>query len=104
MNFGLRDTDLTYLKTTFQRFPEIERVLVFGSRAKGTHRPGSDIDLAVSGTGVSRATLLRLGLILEEESPMPFRFDLVHGDALENSALRAQIEGTGQLLYEKPAF
>lgn len=104
MNFGLRDTDLIYLQNTFRRFPEIERVVGFGSRAKGTQRPGSDVDLAVSGTGVTLAMLLRLGSILEEESPIPFRFDLVHLKTLENGSLRAQIERTGQVLYEKTAL
>lgn len=103
MNFGLRDTDLTYLRNAFRRFPEIERVVGFGSRAKGTQRPGSDVDLAVSGTGVTLATLLRLGSVLNEESPMPFRFDLVHLEALENEVLRREIERTGRVLYEKTA-
>jgi predicted nucleotidyltransferase len=103
MTFGLRDTDLTFLQNAFRRFPEIERVWVFGSRAKGTQRPGSDVDLAVSGIGVSLTTLLRLGDWLEEASPLPFRFDLVHLETLKNKALRAQIEQTGNLLYEKTA-
>lgn len=52
MNFGLRETDLEYIRTALSRFVEIEKAAIFGSRAKGTYKPGSDEDLAVWGNGV----------------------------------------------------
>ena len=44
----LRERDLAWLRQTFQRFPWIGEVRVFGSRATGTARRASDIDLAIS--------------------------------------------------------
>lgn len=60
--------------TTMQQFPEIEKAAIFGSRAKGTYKPGSDLDIAIWGDDISFSTLSRLHAILEEESPMPYFF------------------------------
>ena len=44
--YGLSDTVVADICSVFQRFPNIEEVLIFGSRAKGSYSEGSDIDLA----------------------------------------------------------
>ncbi|MGN6601079.1 MAG: nucleotidyltransferase domain-containing protein, partial [Ginsengibacter sp.] len=49
VRFGLTQKQLQSILQTIQSFPEIEKVLIFGSRASETNRPGSDIDLAVFG-------------------------------------------------------
>jgi uncharacterized protein len=45
----LNPAELALLRSVFQRHPEITVVKLFGSRAKGTHAPSSDIDLALWG-------------------------------------------------------
>ena len=52
MKFGLSDTVIKELQDVFRRHANIKKVLIFGSRSKGTYREGSDIDLAVIGEGV----------------------------------------------------
>ncbi len=39
--------NLERLKAVFEKFPQIQSVYLFGSRAAGRARPGSDLDLAV---------------------------------------------------------
>lgn len=101
MTFGLRDTDITYMHDLFRQHPDIEQVWVYGSRAKGTNRPGSDVDLALIGADVKRETVSRVHFVLEEDSPMPFFFDVLHWNALANQKLKDEIERTGQLLYQR---
>lgn len=72
MNFGLRDSDTTFMSTLFQQHADIEQVWLYGSRAKGTNKPGSDVDLALIGPNVQRDTVRDVHLVLEEQSPMPF--------------------------------
>lgn len=101
MNFGLRDTDLLYMTSLFQQHPDIEQVWVYGSRAKGTNRAGSDVDLALIGLNVKRKTVSHIHFVLEEESPMPFFFDVLHWDTLSNQKLKDEIQRTAQLLYQR---
>ncbi|MDB5240827.1 MAG: hypothetical protein JWP57_1452 [Spirosoma sp.] len=72
MTFGLRDTDITYLHNLFRQHPDVEQGWVYGSRAKGTNRPGSDVDLALIGPKVKRQTVSHIHFVLEEDSPIPF--------------------------------
>lgn len=76
--FGLLDRDLAWIKRALANYPEIEGALVFGSRAMGNYKKGSDVDLAIKGKRVSRGTVNRLSDDLNEEYPLPYFFDVVH--------------------------
>ncbi len=82
--------------------PEIEKVVVFGSRSLGNAKPGSDIDLAFFGPNLSRAEVARIQGHLEEETTLPWFFDCVHFETTGNGDLRQHIEQYGKILYEKP--
>lgn len=101
MKFGLRDSDLTYMHGLFQQHVDIEQVWLYGSRAKGIHKPGSDVDLALVGSDVLRTTVSEVHFVLEEESPIPFFFDVLHWNALSNEKLKHEIQRTAQLLYQR---
>jgi predicted nucleotidyltransferase len=104
MKFGLRTEDLDYIKTVLSQFPEIEKAAIFGSRAKGTFKPGSDIDLAVWGDDIDLTTIARLHALLEEEGPLPYFFDVVDYTHLGHPALREQIDRTGKAIFGRAAF
>ncbi|WP_346877370.1 MULTISPECIES: nucleotidyltransferase domain-containing protein [unclassified Clostridium] len=72
MSFGLRELDLEYIVSVIRGFDEIEKASIFGSRAKGNYKPGSDIDIAVYGENINLDILSKLNSILEEKSPMPY--------------------------------
>lgn len=101
MTFGLRDTDITYMHDLFRQHPDIEQVWVYGSRAKGANRPGSDVDMALIGPDVKHETVSHVHFVLEEDSPMPFFFDVLLWNTLTNQKLKNEIERTGQLLYQR---
>ncbi len=101
MNFGLRDGDLDYIITTIRQFSEIEKAAIFGSRVKGNYKPGSDVDIAVWGHGISFSTLSRLHAILEEESPMPYFFDIVDYSHLQHQELKSHIDRVGKVFFTR---
>jgi uncharacterized protein len=103
MSFGLRETDLLYLHQLFANEPTIEQVWLYGSRAKGTHRPGSDVDLALVGPNISRQLKAHIHAVLEENSPIPYFFDVVHWNTLANESFKINIRQTAQVLYQRPA-
>jgi predicted nucleotidyltransferase len=92
---SLREINLMH--GVFMRHPEITEVKLFGSRAKGTHTPRSDIDLAVSGkVDALQAEALAAEL---DELPLPCRFDVLPFDLIELIPLREHIERVGQTIY-----
>ena len=99
MTFGLRDGDLHYIVQTLGLFPEIKGAYIFGSRAKGTYKPGSDIDIAITGKDISFSTIARLHALLEDEGPLPYLIDVVHYENIKNQDLKAHIDRVGKLIY-----
>lgn len=73
-----------------------ERVVLFGSRARGDHRERSDIDLACSG-----GDYVRFALDVDEQTPTLLEFDVVNLDAPVQDELRDAIAREGVVLYEK---
>ena len=48
-DFGLKSELLLQLTAVFHTHAEVDSVVLYGSRAKGTYHPGSDIDLSIMG-------------------------------------------------------
>ena len=71
---GLNADELSQLQALFSFYPEVRKVILFGSRAKGTAGKTSDIDLAVDGIE-NPLTIKSLTMELDE-LPLPYRFDL----------------------------
>lgn len=89
--FGLPDRTLAEIHRCLARFPQIRWVKVYGSRALGTYRPGSDVDLAVSSPEDCTAAVA--GAL--EELPTPYLFDVTHWESLQHPDLRSHIERVG---------
>lgn len=89
----LSEAELKLLAAVFSRHPEVTEVRIFGSRAKGTHWAGSDVDLALRG----EIDDLRAEAIAAELDalPLPYRFDVVVFDEIESEALRDHIRRVG---------
>ena len=71
----MTDDELNLLCSLFARHKEIEQVILYGSRAKGTHKLFSDVDITLTGIGLSRSHLNRL-LADIDESSFPYFFDV----------------------------
>ena len=74
----------------------IEKVILFGSRARGDYRKTSDIDLAVSGGRIAH-----FQADIEEEVSTLLSFDIVHMDGSVQEELVDSIKREGKVLYEK---
>ena len=101
MPYGLADKYLTQIIDAADKFNEIEAVILFGSRAKGNYKPGSDVDLAVKGNRLRENTIARLADFLNEETCMPYFFDLVDYGNLDNPQLIAHIDRWGIAIFQR---
>lgn len=79
---------------------EPEKIVLFGSRARGDAGETSDIDIAIFGKDWTDQDLNGAKHLLEEEVRTPLKFDLINFYAVSNLRLKKNIETTGRVLYE----
>lgn len=95
--FGIPTNLLQKMSETFSKYPDIEKVTLFGSRATGNFRNGSDIDLSISTPKADIIPTLHVEL---DDLNSPYMIDLVDENNLTNQALLKQIRESGVVIYE----
>ena len=98
--FGLKENELENIIAILRENREVEEAFIFGSRAKGNHRNGSDVDIALKGT-LTLEIVLRISLKLNEETLMPYKFDILDFQAISNNELVGHINRVGVRFYLK---
>ncbi len=101
MRHGLLQRDIDEILQALRRFPEIDEAIVFGSRAKGKYKPGSDVDIAIKGKEITHSCVSSLSFILNEESLLPYFFDIVHYEGTTERDLVQHIDRFGKILYRR---
>ncbi|WP_368490092.1 nucleotidyltransferase domain-containing protein [Clostridium sp. BJN0013] len=99
--FGLLERDLKYILEAVKKYSEIEEVIIFGSRAMGNYKKGSDVDIALKGEYVNRKIVCRLSDDLNEEYPLPYFFDVVNYNDISNEELKKHIDNVGKTIYKR---
>jgi uncharacterized protein len=102
MPYGLLNRDMRHILESVRAFPEISQLVLFGSRAKGTYKKASDVDLAIKGPSVTYDTAVRLADVLNEEKPLPYFFDVIHYESITEQHLIDHIDRVGVVIYSKP--
>ena len=100
MIYGLKKEIVNDLKKVFSDFPEVEEVILYGSRAKGNYKPGSDVDLTFKGNNLSLKILNKISLRIDDLF-LPYTFDLSVFEHIENKDLIDHIQRIGQIFYRK---
>ena len=95
MKFGLLDTEIENIHKIFSQNQEIEKVIIFGSRAKGNYRNNSDIDLVIFGN-INLRILNQINIELDNLL-LPYTFDLLIYKNIENEEVKEHIK---RLLYK----
>lgn len=98
--YGLPGDVVEQLCGVFRQYPQIETVILYGSRAKGGYRLGSDIDLTIEGQGLD----LSLLLAVEEEIDdllLPWMVDLSLFDQIDNVSLVEHIRRLGKPFFTR---
>lgn len=101
--FGLSAATIEKICAVLARHPAVARAVIYGSRAKGNHRPGSDIDLTLHAAAAREIDHRELAAILDEidDLLLPYTVDLSAFDQLEHPPLREHIERVGQVFYQR---
>ena len=99
-DFGLSDQTLAVIRQILADYPAVKKAILYGSRAKGNYRKGSDIDLTLIGDGLDHRILGEIAGRLEE-SPIPYQVDLSLWEQIDNQNLLDHIERVGVVFYER---
>ena len=96
---GLTFEDMQKLALAFEVEAEVTEVILYGSRAKGTHRPGSDIDLTLKGDGLTTSRLMGLALKIDDLL-LPYEVDLSIFSHIDNLSLVDHIQRVGKVIFK----
>lgn len=96
---GLSRAEIDLICAVFKRHVEVKLAVLFGSRAKGTAKPNSDIDIGVQGIDDALGLAKLSGEL--DELPLPYRFDILALSAITNPDLRDHIERVGLVIYRR---
>ncbi|WP_273392004.1 nucleotidyltransferase domain-containing protein [Actinobacillus porcinus] len=99
-DFGLSEKSTALIHEILKKYPEVEQAVIYGSRAKGNYREGSDIDLTLKGERLTSSILSSIWLDLDE-SYSPYLFDLSIYSQLTNPDFIAHIDRVGKIFYQK---
>ncbi len=98
--FGLSDKAIEQIHEVLRKYPEIEQAIIYGSRAKGNYREGSDIDLTLKGKNLPYELRGKVWSDLDD-SYSPYLFDISIYDQLTNPDFIAHIDRVGQVFYQR---
>lgn len=101
-DFGLPSHAVQALCDTLAQHAHVQRAIVYGSRAKGNYRPGSDIDLTLEGSELTFPEMLQIASELDEQM-LPYKIDLSLRAHIDNPALCEHIARVGKVLWQNPA-
>lgn len=101
VKYGLSQWTIDDLTNVFRRHPEISKVILFGSRAKGNYRSGSDIDLAIVGENIGYKNLLQISADIDDLGLL-YKVDVLNYDREKGTPIGSHIDRVGKVFYEKP--
>ena len=94
MQFGLKEKVIEQINSVFAKYPQIEQVVLYGSRAMGNYKNGSDIDITLKGEGLNLTVLNKVGNELDDLL-LPYVFDISIFSQISNPDLLKHIERVG---------
>ena len=104
MHYGLSDQTLQKIRDVFANYPQVEEAVLYGSRARGDYKNGSDIDLTLrGGDALTHIILSRIANDLDDQL-LPYTIDLSIFENIRNPEMVDQIKRVGVAFYKKQDF
>jgi predicted nucleotidyltransferase len=100
MRFGLSEETIASIEQVFRTHAEVEQAIIYGSRAKESYKPASDIDITLKGDDLSSTIIGQITWELDDLL-LPYTFDISIYDQITNETLKMHIANEGAILYSK---
>lgn len=100
MKYGMKNSTIEQICRVLSRYPQVKQAVLYGSRARGNYKIGSDIDLTLIGDDLDLSVL---GNIMDEldDLLLPYTFDLSLFSLISDPDVREEIRRTGVVFYER---
>jgi len=100
MKYGLNEDTIKTINRVFENNSVVDKVVLYGSRAKGNYKNGSDVDLTLFGNMLDFNTLLKISSEIDD-LPLPYKFDISIFNSITNKDLIEHIARVGKVFYSK---
>ena len=100
MKFGLEQNSIDKISSIFKQYEQIQQVIIYGSRALGNYRSGSDIDLTVKADNFSLSELMKVEIQIDDLL-LPYKIDISLFHQISDPELVEHINRVGVIFYEK---
>ena len=100
MPYGLSENILRQLTAVFDKYIQINEVILYGSRAKGNYNEGSDIDLTIVGDQLDFSILQQINTDIDQLN-LPWLFDISDYKSINNKELIDHINRVGITIYKE---
>ena len=100
MKYGLPQATIEAIVNVLANYAEVEKVVLYGSRAKGNYRNGSDIDLTLEGERLNLSILQKIETELDDLM-FPYKIDASLKSQIQNPELLDHINRVGILFFQK---
>lgn len=98
--YGLSDKEFDEMTAIFSKFKNLEKVILYGSRAKGNYKKFSDVDITLEGDNLTLADLFQIQDLLYE-SDLPYMYDVSIFSKITNPDLIDHIKRRGVVIWER---
>jgi predicted nucleotidyltransferase len=98
MKFGLNKNVIAKINRVFAKYPQVEQVIIYGSRAKGNYKKGSDIDLSLKGQNIDLSLMQAIELEIDNLM-LPYTFDISIFKQISNPDFTDHINRVGLEFY-----
>lgn len=98
--YGLKDSEIVAIQNVFKLCSKLEKAILYGSRAKGNYRPGSDIDISLKGNELDYKDLVAIENLLDDLL-LPYTIDLSVYHLIDSPDLVEYINRVGIEFYSK---
>lgn len=92
---GFQQSDLAIIVSVLQKHQEVAEAWLFGSRAKGNYKTGSDVDIALKGEHLTAEIISNISYQLNEETSLPYKFDILNYNSISNIDLKEHVDRVG---------
>ncbi len=99
--FGLSTDTLRNLRGVLAQDPHIEKTLMYGSRAKGNYKTGSDIDITLIGKGLTLTDTIYPLRDRLRKLYLPYKFDISIFNQLDEGDVIEHVLRVGKTLYQR---
>ncbi|MGY6560805.1 MAG: nucleotidyltransferase domain-containing protein [Luteibaculaceae bacterium] len=96
---GLTKEEMTRIRAVFFKYPQIDKAVLYGSRAMGNYKPASDIDITLMGNRIDLSLLTEIEFDLDDLM-LSYKFDITIFDKITNAAFIEHINRVGKEIYK----